>query len=201
MRQTQKAPSWVMVGILAIIVLFTIPNIMLIAGLIAPDTISFSNEYGENVSSSSVSGGWMLYIIAILFYSFVTVLTFIKGWSKTVTVGAACLIFAQLIGLYLVTLCGNVSSYEELRYATEVQGILGYVETLIYITGYLLITFNSEISKLTKILFTVFILVFCLLNFIMTFFYVPAIADILPMARAICALALIYPCVALKPEN
>lgn len=67
MKQAQKAPNWVMAGVLGVIVLSCIPGIMLSVGLITPETISFSDEYGQSVSSSFVPGLWMLNVIAVFF--------------------------------------------------------------------------------------------------------------------------------------
>ena len=163
MKQIHKAPGWVMAGVLAVILLSCIPGIMLMMNLITPETITFSNEYGESASSSNIPGIWMLNIIAILFFVGITILTFVRNWSKAVATGGIMLIMANVAGISPYILYSTASSYQELITAFSTAHTVGIIEMLLFMAGNLIIAFNTSISSLTRILFTVFIVIFSLI--------------------------------------
>lgn len=196
MKQLQKAPNWAMVGVLALIILTSIPSLLLLTGIIIPETISFSNEYGESASVSVPIGLWIVNIIAIIYFIAITVLAFAKNWRKAVAIGAICLICANIAGVIPPIIYGAASSYEELRSAFELVRPLSYIEIMLYILGSLLITFNTSISNMTKILFAIFIVIFSLIFLIpfppSVFAY---ISNTLSIIKPLFAVVLLYLCV------
>ncbi len=202
MKQIHKAPGWVMAGVLAVILLSCIPGIMLMMNLITPETITFSNEYGESASSSNIPGIWMLNIIAILFFVGITILTFVRNWSKAVATGGIMLIMANVAGISPYILYSTASSYQELITAFSTAHTVGIIEMLLFMAGNLIIAFNTSISSLTRILFTVFIVIFSLI------FLIPfppsvysGISNTLMIVKPIFAAVLLYLCVMSKQEQ
>lgn len=202
MKQAQKAPNWVMAGVLGVVVLSCIPGIMLSVGLITPETISFSDEYGQSVSSSFVPGLWMLNVIAVFFFITTTVLSFVKRWNKAVAIGSIILVLSNLAEIWIGIMYSTASSYEELMMASNTARIVGFVGTLLYVAGNLLIAFNTSISNLTKILFAVFVVIFSLV-FLISF--PPAIysgiSNALTIIKPVFALVLLYLCVTSKQRQ
>lgn len=202
MKQTQKAPKWVMAGVLGVVVLSCIPGIMLSVGLITPETISFSDEYGQSVSSSFVPGLWMLNVIAVFFFITTTVLSFVKRWNKAVAIGSIILVLSNLADIWIGIMYSTASSYEELMMASNTARIVGFVGTLLYVVGNLLIAFNTSISNLTKILFAIFVVIFSLVFLIP---FPPAIysgiSNALTIIKPVFALVLLYLCVTSKQRQ
>lgn len=202
MKQAQKAPNWVMAGVLGVIVLSCIPGIMLSVGLITPETISFSDEYGQSVSSSFVPGLWMLNVIAVFFFITTTVLSFVKRWNKAVAIGSIILVLSNLAEIWIGIMYSTASSYEELMMASNTARIVGFVGTLLYVAGNLLIAFNTSISNLTKILFAIFVVIFSLVFLIP---FPPAIysgiSNALTIIKPVFALVLLYLCVTSKQRK
>ncbi len=194
MKQIKKATNWVMAGVLVIILLSCIPGIMLMMNLITPESVSFSNEYGESASCHYVPGGWMLNVIAILFFIGITILTFVKNWSKAVAIGGIVLILADVLGIWTYVLYSSASSYQELIAATS--HTTGIIEFL-FLAGYLIIAFNTLISRLARTLFAVFIVIFSIIPMIP---FPPSIysgiSHTLMIVKPIFACALLYICVA-----
>lgn len=202
MKQIHKAPGWVMAGVLVLILLSCIPGIMSRMNMITLETISFNNEYGGGASTAVVPGIWILNIIAILFFVAITIINFVRNWSKAVAIGGIMLILANVAGIFHYILYTNASSYQELIAAINTSHTIGIIETVLFLAGYLIIAFNTSISRLARTLFAVFIVIFSIIPMIP---FPPSIysgiSHTLMIVKPIFAAVLLYICVMSKQKQ
>lgn len=198
MKTNHQAPGWVMTGMLTLWLLSAIVWLLQYGEILPVEVFSFSNEYGESVSLTFSYFSCILYLLYIIYFGVVAVLSFRNGWSRLVSCGTLLIVAANIIFLIFAVSPVSVDDYYEARSFFE-NDLINVCAVVMEIIGILLLIWSIEVSKTVKIITAIVTIVNALLS--LPIFYM-SISESYPYFKVVEALifvALIVMCN--KPEK
>lgn len=186
-----------MIGILALIILNALPGIILSLDLATPETVSFSEERVWSGSYSYLKGDWIMWIISLVCFATIAILSIVRKWSPAVLIGSILLMINSIMGLWLQQSYISAANLEEMRNSFEIASMINPVSIILYLAGNSLIAFSSDISRTVKIMFMTLVGIGCLLSFVYLGQTVSTVWGC--VLKPVFAAVIIYVCIASKP--
>ena len=161
---SEKAPRWIITGILLIMILSGVINMLGMAGLIPAKCVSFSNGCGEERSVSFNPLVLVSMSVSLIYSVTVAILALVRKWGSVIVAGALCLIVCTLIDIWGIAGLLSTGSLDDLNASMQNRIVWDIVGDLLYVTGCLILAFSCDISQLGKILFIAIVILFSLIG-------------------------------------
>lgn len=160
----EKAPRWIITGILLIIILSGVINLLGPVGLIPAKCVSFSNGYGEERSASFSPLVFVSMSVSLIYSVSVAILALVRKWGAAIVVGALCLIVSALIDIWGIAGLLSIGSLDDLNAHLQNRIVWDIVGNLLDVIGCLILAFSCNIARFVKILFVAFVILFSLIG-------------------------------------
>lgn len=160
----EKAPLWIITGILLIIILSGVINMLGMAGLTPAKYVSFSNGYGEERTVSFNPLVLVSMSVSLIYSVTVAILALVRKWGSVIVVGALCLIVCTLIDIWGIAGLLSTGSFDDLNAGMQNSVVWDVVGNLLDVIGCLILAFSCNISQLKKILFIAIVILFSLIG-------------------------------------
>lgn len=160
----EKAPRWIITGILLIIILSGVINMLGMAGLIPAKYVSFSNGYGEERTVSFNPLILVSMSVSLIYSVTVAILALVRKWRSAIVAGALCLIVCTLIEIWGIAGLLSTGSLDDLNACMQNSIVWDIVGNLLDAIGCLILAFSCNIARFVKILFVAFVILFSLIG-------------------------------------
>lgn len=160
----EKAPRWIITGILLIIILSGVINMLGMAGLTPIKYVSFSNGYGEERTVSFNPLILVSMSVSLIYSVTVAILALVRKWQSAIVAGALCLIVCTLIDIWGIAGLLSIGSLDDLNAHLQNRIVWDIVGNLLDVIGCLILAFSCNIARFVKILFVAFVILFSLIG-------------------------------------
>ena len=161
-----KAPKWVMSATLLIITMSSIMGILFSSEIISLKTISLGNEYGEYASTSYNPYEYIFYLISIVVDVTIAVMSMVKRWTRFILLGAIFLLLDNIIEFYDYVTLISIEDMRDLLDRFDTNYYVAITESVLFLSGCILLFYNTTVSKPIKIAATAFVVLFTILVYI-----------------------------------
>lgn len=155
-----------MTATLLTITMSSIMGILISSGIISLKTISLGDEYGEYASTSYTPYDYISYLISIIVDVTIVVLSKVKGWTHFIFLGAIFLLLDNIIEFYDYVTLISIDDWRILLDRFDKNLYIAITESVLYLSGCILLFFNTTVSKSIKIAATAFVVLFTILVYI-----------------------------------
>lgn len=159
----EKAPRWIITGILLIIILSGVINMLGMTGLTPAKCVSFSNGYGEERTVSFNPLVLVSMSVSLIYSVTVAILALVRKWGAVIVVGTLCLIACTLIDIWGIAGLLSTGSFDDLNAGMQNRIVWDIVGDLLYVVGCLILAFSCNISQLEKISVIAIVILFSLM--------------------------------------
>lgn len=170
MKKKEKAPSWAVLGILILYLLFSVIEFLGYLNIIHVNHVHFDNEFGEYCELGYYNFWCLLNVIVILFYGLIAISSVWRKWKIAVTIGASLIVCYYIINTITFLLELSATNYHELNSYMKIIIPMNRFLVITNIVGILLIVWNTRVSKVVMISITSYELLIFILGSVSPYF-------------------------------